>query len=819
MRPLRPRGIALILTLMVAALLCMLAGAFMGVNEANIRLIGSQEVHNKALQAAQGGVEYAKMRIEHCPEWGDPKVYKPGLAALPNEWPAFQVFETVEGDDDQRGAVYKVVGVLNGGESHFQMLFVSPSVNNISYYPLQDEAGLYTPESIAANPQSPELWAHQTCGNIDISVNNAAARPSDPYLRLDPLNPPTYANATNRTIPPRRSRVLVLGYCKGVTKRVEVSFGPVELSDASLAAGDDMAISMNEGGQWRITASEGENQVKTNGSFYGPTLNAANPDIQFGTQSGSLKATGDIYMNDNVTLMYDDENDYIGITGGGTPLSLAEREAAGLIANGEFKKGSSVVLPLIEAEDVENLAGIADANKKKIAGGRYEFITPNKVRYYATSSSAPVEYTDAIPSSTGGGNAVFLNDGKFIVPNQHQVTVDGSLEIDSTPGIKPKVAIGFTPGGYLDFKAKGVLTVGGNLTVNNGTVVGSGSVVAKGSKTDEKSGIVTIAGKSDMSADPDLGITLFAASSVNITPPTPGNYQKIDFEAFKGAVEGFNGGNWTANKQMNSWNRLDQAEKMALAGNTTASVVNDTVVTAANPAATGSIRTTDISVDLGSLSEENSALNVLVNQYDAAWNDATVMSNLNALIDLYKTGGTGTVGGVELNVGEAGLTPGRYIRIREWLRENQEYHKAGGETVKDTLSPKCAVWADVQNADINENVGQQLIQQIDYYERQRGNYDISSLQSFFGRPKNPITSGSADASFRGLIIANGNIFCDLDDGRFHVDGGMVARRKLAVANAKSVTTNYNPSYMKALTKELYRQKGWRRLSITYWASY
>ncbi len=822
----RKRGIALILTLMIASILAIMAGAFMGMNESNIRLLSSVEIHNKALQAAQAGVEYAKMRMEQNADWGNPKVFDPKDAKLPDT-PVFRVQEVVEGDDDQRGPLYKVVGVINGGESHFQMLFVDPTANNLTFYPLEGENGLFNPELIASNPLAvADEWGSTTCNNVDISVNYSAFMPSDPLLRLDPVSPPSYANATNRNIPPRRARVVVLGYCKGLTRRVEASFGPVELSDASLASGSDMAVSVSSNGKWTITSTDGENQVKTLGNFYGPQVTTTRQGIQFGDKNpgGSVRSSKDVFLKDGLKLTYNEPDDEVIIDNTGTALTATQRDEAGAAAHGEFIAGSSgATLPPVEPKDVENLANIADSNKRSIPAGRYEFTDSNTVTLYAPDGTTKT-FTGAIPSDTGTGTAVVLRDGKFIVPNQTQVSVKGNLEIDSIPGLRPKVAIGFNSGGWLPDKATGVLSVAGDLTVTNGTVIGSGSVVASGDGNKFK-GKVTIAGKSDMSADADVGITMYANSTVNITPPQAGTYQKLDFGPFKYATSGFAAGNWTSNKQMNSWGKLDIGDKAALAGKLSPTVVNDTQVTAANPATPGAIRTTDITADLGALGSSGSVLNTLVNEYQFVSKDPEAMANVTQIVTAW-TAGEGNINGVPTTVESKGITTGRYLRLREFLNMNNEYLRDKSETEANPLHPGSWAWADVTDTETNSSIAYKVINQLDYYERQRDAYGSKDLQTFFTNAENPITSEAVDASFHGLIFANGNIFCDLGEpkdeskrGSFFLDGGMVARKSLAVANAKSVYTKYNPMYMKALTRELYNKKGWRRLSIVYWASF
>lgn len=827
----RKRGIALILTLMIAAILCMLAGAFMGMNEANIRLMGSQEIHNKALQAAQSGIEYAKMRMEQNGEWGNPKLFDPNLAKWPDA-PEFRVVEAVQGDDPERGPVYKVVGILNRGESNFQIVLVDPTANNLTRYPLEDECGMFSPDRIEEFPtgNTPD-WGSRTCKEVEISVNYSAFKPSDPLLYRDTAPDPWCVNASNRNIPPRRARIVSIGYCKGIVRRVEASFGPVELSDASLASGADMAVSVSSNGKWTIASTDGENQVKTLGNFYGPAVSAARKGIKFGekTPGGSVRAAKDVFLKDGLDLSYNAATDTVKIANvdESEKLSAAQRDAAGAEAHGEFLAGTSGAnLPPVEPEDVENLAAIDPTKKKTIPPGTYRFTGPNSVDVYNSSGIKIDSHTNVIPSTTGGGNAVILRDGKFIVPDQHQVTVNGTLKIDSTPGIKPKVAIGFTTDGWLPDKSTGVLSVAGDLAVNNGTVVGSGSVVAYGDKANAL-GRVTIAGKSDMSADPDIGITMYANSTVNITPPNPGTYQKLDFKPFKYATSNFGATNWTANKQMNSWGKLDFNEKSALAGNTTPSVVNDTMVTAANPSEPGSIRTTDITSNLGGLDTEGSVLNTFVNQYQFVAQDAGAIANLTQIVETWKTG-EGTINGTTTTLENPGISTGRYLRLREWLRENDEYLKEGLDTEAKPLSEASWAWTDLSDPGKNSAIGHNVINQLDYYERQRGTYGSDSLQNFFQKGSNPITSESVDASFKGLIFANGNIFCDLGEpingdenlrGSFNLDGGMVARKSLAVANAKSVFTKYNPMYMKALTRELYAKKGWRRLSIVYWATF
>ena len=62
-------GIALFLVLLVTGLVVMLIGAFFGVNQASLSLLGASTKQHEAMLAAQSGVDYAYFRLERDQSW------------------------------------------------------------------------------------------------------------------------------------------------------------------------------------------------------------------------------------------------------------------------------------------------------------------------------------------------------------------------------------------------------------------------------------------------------------------------------------------------------------------------------------------------------------------------------------------------------------------------------------------------------------------------------------------------------------------------------------------------------------------------------
>jgi len=810
----RRQGIALILTLMIATLLAMLAAAFIGVNQSNIRLITSQELQRKAFEAAQSGVDYARMRMERCTTWGEPTLHDPEVPGGPDVPEVIQVFESEAGVAPN--VTYQVVGVLKGGESHFQLAFRSPTLNNITLNDLPASEGVFDDPSIAADPLGgPASWTPAPLLRENISINyiNVSS-----WVQAD-LQPP--ANTTTRTLPKGGCRLMVMGYCRGVRRRIEVSFGQNALTTCAVASGQDtvMAMATNSSGKWTIDSAKSDsNEVRSNGNFY-VSGHYTNPRVVFrdGTapDAGSARASDNCYITNNLTVALESDGD-VNVTTSVSNTSQAQRAAAGSAAKGEFLVGSSgTSIPPVTAADVEALG--QTTYNKSILDGDYVFIGPNAVRHVQSGTT----YTNSIPSSTGGGTAVYLNQGKFIIPTDHRVTVNGDFSVsNNVTGLVPTVAIGYNSLGTLPMASGskgGVFTVKGDVEVDKGSVVGRGSLVASGGTGGD--GNIRIAGKSDMSADPDMGVTLFSNDNVEIRPPVNAtSIKEPDWQVFKAATETLAPPEWgPGGAKLNKWTNLNAAEKQAHTGSVSLSDANVTAPTNT----TGQIRTTDVTTAVGNLSTSGSVVNALVNEYpfvvDAINSGNTTFgTHLQSMLDAFTTGnGTAGVGNVTVNA-TAGMTPGRYLRVREWLEANEKFLSNNpGATDPD---PATDAWIDLADPTTNSLIGHKVVSQFDYYERQKGNCggNVTNLRDLLGSASYPIVTPTADAVFRGMIVSKRNIFCQLGGGQFFVDGAMLCDDTLAVTNATSIYTYFNPAYVDALVKQLYGSKG-TQLSITYWA--
>ena len=68
---------ALLITLMVAALLSMLAVAFLGLNRVNLKFLGASQDQMSSTALSDTAIEYARMRLDSQPDWGIPSWLRP----------------------------------------------------------------------------------------------------------------------------------------------------------------------------------------------------------------------------------------------------------------------------------------------------------------------------------------------------------------------------------------------------------------------------------------------------------------------------------------------------------------------------------------------------------------------------------------------------------------------------------------------------------------------------------------------------------------------------------------------------------------------
>ena len=756
---------AIILTLLMAALLLMLAGAFLQINRSNFQGSLAADREQRAHQAALTGLEYARMRLESYQQWGIPKSKSDVAINVAN----FRVVE--DHDYKPSGAIHEFVsvGILDGGQSHFQIEFLTAHdpVNSIANGRISDA-------DIEKNPGGTiSSWLKSTLNPTDISLNYM----NETNATAQPLTGP---ESPARTLPRTRARILVTGYCKGVIKRADVTVGQESFTNAGIAAGRNLVIQSNF---WnpdsKITDT---NRINSTGNTVLPGAEGGNPNkpaMKFrggwgGANAGTLAAQGTVKTGANAVIGAGPD----GLGGislsysASPPVAPTNFNLASSNVNGTLDQYAGVPgVASLDAPTVESWSNFGAA--KPLPGGTYTFIGHENVVH-----SNGTTYNKSI--DPGGGKAIELRDFKFIVPEDTRVNVNSNIRIRSNPGLKaPTVAMGYNKDGWLNSNKKGgMLNVqNGNLTVS-GSLVGKGSVIINGTALDPNSHEMKIQGASQMSGSTDLGVTVYADGPITVSAPTDSDFFGFDWDSLASTVDKFGTGKWaTTGKPMAKWKTLAKTDQNFYMGGTAA---NDSIV---DP-------TYLRSKPMTALAATGAVANLTTNfsSYSA---NATVQSEFDYLVGNYTLDG--------------GITPGRYIRLREFLKESQTALLQGTAlpSASDTanVGGNLSNWADsLKNSDL---VNDYLVKELEWFqsEGEKNNWSWD-LKNVVTQASNPISASLnyRDAKWKGLLYSKQSILVDAGTGSFELEGSAVAKKDIVVRNADHVYTNYDPSYFDELSK-------------------
>ena len=275
-------GIMLITTLLILALLVGMTVGFITINRDNLMLATNAKDQEAALQAAYAGLQYVQMGFEEDGGFGTgPAPWSGNNCANPNNGNGFtEVFCSSNFYGWEGNGV--AVGVLNNGNSIFEVIFNNGPNNNNNGYNLSD---------IAADPTAPPS-TQATFPTNEVSINNLNAAGGPP--------PPPGGNS----IPKYSARVIVLGYSHGVTRVVEAMFEQKSYVDSSAQAAAAISVKSGcSGNSWTLSTNDPfYNDVKAgiaykNGAFTNVGGNITGPslsDISFSNAVGSTGLIGQV---------------------------------------------------------------------------------------------------------------------------------------------------------------------------------------------------------------------------------------------------------------------------------------------------------------------------------------------------------------------------------------------------------------------------------------------------------------------------------------------------------------------------------------------
>jgi hypothetical protein len=177
------------------------------------------------------------------------------------------------------------------------------------------------------------------------------------------------------------------------------------------------------------------------------------------------------------------------------------------------------------------------------------------------------------------------------------------------------------------------------------------------------------------------------------------------------------------------------------------------------------------------------------------------------------------------------LTVGRYLRLREFLRE-MEVAAASNGTIPlptaDLTASNVSMWADPAQG--NQVLNDLLKAEISFFDRKAdsnhrtlrnfSNNDLvpSGVAMRAGSPySNTLSSdmNGRDAKWTGFLYARGSVAIDGGLGTLDVRGSLVARHEMAISNVSSVTSIYDPTYLRSVSQFMAGNRPATKLALSF----
>lgn len=445
------RGIILITTLLVLFFLVMLTTALVVSGNANLNLTGSFHDRESALHAAQAGLDYALMRLERNAYWQADDTSVPAAAN------GFSVTEKYLGKNIVRGELGNGEVFLVNFEHNADMF---NSANNFTTY---------------------------------MSANNLLGQLGNEYVV-------TGSDGTLiRNVPKNNAYIVVRGIYNRSVRQVEAMYaydGPTSIDSAALTS-NKMSVNLVAGAKW-LVSSENKELPRIRSNY---TLS----NFAGGDDNVSIKATTSDPLGVNVDLS------------GGEAVARGDIDL-GSSYNGTAEARTAVDYPI---PDLTMNQIPAAQSETSLAAGTYVVTGANSVAYYSSykeddqgnpeypsSSTAPTKvYNNSINGGASISNySIRVNSAQRVQPVSLGADTVDSVAVLGASGIASvaRAKLILTPsadGGEPYIKSD----TGGNIKVA-GELSGEGSVYCSGN--------IAFQGRSQLTASPEKGVSLYAGKDI-----------------------------------------------------------------------------------------------------------------------------------------------------------------------------------------------------------------------------------------------------------------------------------------------------------------
>ncbi len=689
------------------------------------------------------------------------------------------------------------------------------------------------PHTFPEDSESPVLEVSYRGNGVDPRKNIISGRllATDTEFEAVLLNnldgPATVTNSLGGT-PPRTARVWITTRRKNVTKKLDFIVKRSPFSNASIISGGNIDVSLTssaEGAWWLGSRQPSGNAVRAKGKISGPeVLNENRLGIEFEPSEGldgQQKAPYGVLQAQFLSLSLNGVRREV--TADTPQLSTIQENIQGSLTpgSGDFQ------VPRLSSDELRSAS--------------YKFTLPNREytfrserhgdrvshmllgdgqllqRYDAINSPEHEEQDPGDPGFPGvpggepGGGDIGdeYEPGRFLDLNAYgRPTVRFDLEA-RTMSINPDVEVqaegnfvlrALNENGAPDMDGQPTLILGnehGAATLAASGIQVEGSVGGQGALKAQEEGL-SIRAKSSLSTTPDFGIALHSAGDVTLSRPARSSRDglSVDWDAYKLAVEKTDR---STRGSLDAWMHL-KSQTMVANDLSKAVLAAEGEMLDFDHIWDGLGREFDHGDDFALEKIQEWLQEAVEAEYedDPSW-IAPIPEPDPLTGDLPPVESPPQILLTPAIPAGGGLTLGRYIRLREYMRSLKR-----GEPDPSWLEADSGAVASQRNRDVIAMVSNQL----SAYQLRSGQYsqDIdgvavlrwSKLTDFLSGSNPFLAEYTPDMTFRGLVYAGGDFIFDTKNQGVQIEGALVAHGNVLIDNATGARFIYNGELLENL---------------------
>lgn len=610
-----------------------------------------------------------------------------------------------------------------------------------------------------------------------------------------------WASTTNgRSTPPRTARAWITANRGSVIQHIDFVLKRSPFTNASITSGSNIEVQLtdtNDGNWWLGARQPSGNAVRASGTITGPEVWSETGRAVLFTPPPGMETLLDppygVLQGEHLNMQIDGVP--TDLVAGDEQVMQAEENIRGVLSPG----GGNVLVPELNSDDLQGAAV-----KVPMPNSELVFKTvdgPSGPVHLLIGDGRTLARYDPT-ADRGMENRWFSYEdgpaaGAMVIDLESRVmAVKENIELQTSSGFALRSE---TSSGDLDTTRQPILYLG---SAYQGSAIDASSIDIEGSvggmgALKSSDGDLKIAAKSYLSTTPDFGIALHSSEDIVLTRPglSANDGLAVDWSAYaKGYRAGTNG-------TLEQWATLDQSRR-----NSAAAEFKDRKLAEAGAGSDFEELWAGLTAELPANERALEARDLWLRPGrdpvygpDPDWQPGTDVDP-GGTTDAGGTdgGGTDVPPTIELEPGipaGPGISIDKYVRLREYLR-----------TVKSGSPDES--WLSDDNSQRGADVVNLVENQLSTYQLSAGQVSRESggqvilewkpLSQYFQGGNPFLASYTPDMTFRGLIYAGGDFIFDTERKGIYIEGALVAKGDVRIANATGAHFVYNAELLENL---------------------